>query len=161
MGVEKDEGNRFHSTEQLQFSLGWKSTEKSKAAVLFLWHWHLCLKALHLLLFSFRYFHINSSSVPTENIASVTPTHFSGFASFYLDREWKPQVPPPASAQNRPKVKGKKGLSTSSFLSKLHKYRVQLQLSPFSIKKKGLQYPTLNTDHLFLMFLSREKLLLL
>lgn len=36
VGVEKDKGNRFHSTEQLQFSLGWKITEKSKATVLFL-----------------------------------------------------------------------------------------------------------------------------
>ena len=159
--MEQEKGNGFHSAEQLQFSLGWQITENSKATVLLLWHWHLWLKALHLLLFCFRYFPINSLSVPTRNIASVAPTHLSGFASFHLDTELKPQAPPPASVQNHPNVKGKQGLSRSGFLSQLHKYR-ECGSSFLSSPLKRGQLSTISrsySDRLFLMSLSREKLL--
>lgn len=157
--MEKDKGKGFHSTQQLQFPLGWKITENSNATVLLLWH--LWLKAHHFLLFCFRYFHINSLSVPTRNIAGVTPTHLSGFASFCLDAEPKPQAPPPASAPNYPNVKGKQNLSRSSFLSQLHKYR-EWGSSFLSSPLRRVQLLTIShsySDHLFLMSLSREKLL--
>lgn len=142
------------------FSLGWKITESSKATVLRLWHWHLWLKALHFRLFCFRYFHINSLSMPTRNIASVPQTHLSGFASFHLGTELKPRAPPPASASNHPNVKGKQGLSRSGFLGQLHKYRECGSRFLSSPLKRG-QLLTIShsyLDLLFLMSLSREKL---
>lgn len=69
-----------------------------------------------LLLLCFKPFHIHSLSVPTGNIASVALTCLSGHRTEATGTS-------PAAAQNHPHVKGKQGLSRSSFLSQLHKYR--------------------------------------
>lgn len=136
VGDGEGQGNGFHSTEHLQFSLGWKITENSKAKILLLWHWHLWLKVLHLLLFCFRYFHRNSLSMSGRTIAGATATR-----SFSPEPAWC----------KRP------ALSLWVWFLWVREFR-ECGSSFLSIEKRAAAHKIPLSDTLFLMFVYSEAL---